>query len=125
MNARLCRGGFAVFIAMALLLSFRPGSVQAHPRLTGHWQATPHPGLTLVYEFSPGEYGGGGVWYGSFTYFVNGCQASIGVYELRICSGTQATLGLKDGPMIGTDVANIDLGERVMTLRNVTFTFRQ
>jgi hypothetical protein len=125
MNARLCRGGFAALIAITLLLSFQAGNVQAHPRLIGSWQATPTPGLTLVYDFSPAEYGGGGVWYGSFIYYVNGCQASIGVYELRECNGTLATLGLKDGPMIGTIVANVDLGERVLTLRNVNFTIRK
>jgi hypothetical protein len=123
MNARLCRGGLVALVAIACLLSLRPGNVQAHPRLTGHWEAVPHTGLTLVYEFGPGQYGTGGVWFGSFTYFVNGCPVSTGLYELRVCSGTQATLGLKDGPLIGTDVANIDLGERVMTLKNVTFTF--
>ena len=114
------RGGLAALLA-AGLLSCLSGNAQAHPYLVGRWVAPVPPGSSLVYDFGPGEYVGNWVWHGTFTFFVADCPVSTGTYQLLMFNGVEGTLSLRDGNGITTAVANVDLGAKVMTFKNVIF----
>jgi hypothetical protein len=120
MSTRLRRGGWAALAAAALLL-VRPGNAQAHPHLVGKWVGTAAPGLILAYDFGPPHYVSDGVWVGPFTFSVDGSPVSDGRYEIRMFTGAQGTLGLRDGTELELRVGVVDFGTRAMTLKSVTF----
>src|SRR4051794_40451864 len=100
MNTR--RAGLAV-IAVALV-TLLPLSARAHPALVGPWSAPVPPGLVTTYEFGPGEFITFQVWKGPLRILINGCQVADGVWELRMYTGTEGTVSMKDGLQIGTSV---------------------
>jgi hypothetical protein len=107
--------GLAALAAVVLLLS-QPGQAPAHPHLLGAWSAEVPPGGLSVYEFGPGEYVGAGVWHGPFTYSVAGCAVSPGIYDLRMVSTTQGSLGLRDGNLIATYAGVVDFAAGTVTI---------
>jgi hypothetical protein len=109
--------------ACALIIAFLLGSagnVQAHPCLVGRWIADLPCGPT-VYEFTPGKYVGNGVWTGCYSLLIAGCPVPAGEYELRMFTGNEGTLSLRDGTQIGTRVANVDLAGGTMLFMNVNY----
>jgi hypothetical protein len=94
-------------VAAVLLLLCQTGAARAHPHLCGTWIAHVPPGGHMVLDFGPAELFGAGVWRGCFTSSVSGYEAG-GVYELRMFSGTEGTLGLRDGNMIATKVGTVN-----------------
>jgi hypothetical protein len=121
MRTSLSGGGLAAVLAVAVLLSCGLGNAQAHPLFVGRWTAVSQPAAPIVYEFGPAEYVNDGVWRGSFTLYISNIQITCGTYELRIMTGSEGTVGLREAPGISTTVGNIDLGTRVMTYKDVTF----
>jgi hypothetical protein len=122
MSARWRRGGLVIVLAVAALLSWQSGKVEAHPHLLGRWVANVPPGGFMVLEFGPGEYLGNGTWRGPFTFVVSGCRASVGVYELQMFTGTEGTLGLREKLSApGWSVGTVDFGARSVTLRQTTY----
>jgi hypothetical protein len=122
MGARWRRGGVVVVLAVAALLSWQAGKVEAHPHLLGRWVARVPPGGFMVLEFGPGEYLGNGTWRGPFTYAVSGHPTSVGVYELQMFTGTEGTLGLRENLSApGWNVGTVDLGAPSVTLRFTTY----
>ena len=124
MGNRLRRSGLA-FLAVVGLLCCRPDSAEAHPNLAGQWFAPVPPGGFMLFEFAPGEYLGNGVWRGPFVWIVSGCPTSHGVYELKMFTGTQGTLGLREGLSApGWTVGNVDLAGPVIQYLNTPFRKR-
>lgn len=119
MSTRSLRGLFA----LVLLLLVHTDRAQAHPHLYGSWVANVPPGGFMALDFGPAEYMGVGVWRGPFTFTVTG-QTSCGVYELRMYTGTQGTVSLRDGNMIGTKVGTVDFETRKLTYLQTTFVNR-
>jgi hypothetical protein len=119
---RMCssRGVWALVLA-AGVMSCLPGKSLAHPHLVGRWVAEAPPGGSMVYDFGPGEYVGNWVWRGPFTFSVANCPVATGTYQLLMFNGVEGTLSLRDGNEISTGVANVDLGRRSMTFKNVIF----
>src|SRR4051794_29200057 len=93
--------------AAVLLLLCQVGGARAHPHLGGTWISHTPPGGYMRLDFTPGELIGAGVWKGCFTITYSDYTSS-GVYELRMFSGTEGTLGLRDGNMIATKVGTVD-----------------
>lgn len=122
MITRFSRTSIAGILAGIALLVLQPGQVQAHPQLAGRWVSKSPPNVNMSYEFALGEYRGAGVWRGTFTVFWGGQPISWGEYELRIFSATQGTLSLRDGYVANIEVANVDLGTRIMVFKNVTYS---
>jgi hypothetical protein len=121
MGTSFLRGRWAAVLAVAAWLLCHPGTAQAHPTLVGRWSAPVPPGVLMVYDFGPSDYIGNGVWRGPYTYFVANCPVATGVYELRLFVGAEGTIGLREGPAGATNVATIDLANRVMIFRNVAY----
>jgi hypothetical protein len=111
----------AAALAAATLLLCRPGAAEAHPLLIGQWAAEAPPGNVVIYDFGPADYVYNGVWRGRYTLSVSGRVTVDGCYELRQFSGTEATIGLKDGVGIATAVGNIDFAARTMNFRGVIY----
>jgi hypothetical protein len=103
-----------VSLFLAVGLSLCVGKAQAHPCFVGNWTAPlPCPGVS-EYNFGPADYIGGGVWVGGLTKVVAGCTVARGTYELRMWSGTEGTVSIREGVGISTIVGTIDLKERTM-----------
>jgi hypothetical protein len=111
----------AAALAVATLLLCLPGAAEAHPLLTGQWGAEVPPGNVVVYDFGPADYIYNGVWRGQYTLVISGRVTVGGCYELRQFSGTEATIGLKDGVGISTAVGIIDFAARTMNFRGVIY----
>lgn len=121
MHTSVCRGGLVAVLAIVALLSYQPGTVQAHPLFAGKWTAVDPKAAEVVYEFYPADYVTDGVWRGTFIMFVSDIQITCGKYELRIEKGMEGTIGLRDGVGITTCVGNIDIGKREMSYKGVIF----
>jgi hypothetical protein len=121
MRTRFNLTSMAVVFGVAALLLFQPGKAQAHPQLAGRWFATTPANVNMSFEFFPGEYLGDDIWRGTYILYWANCQIASGGYELRVFRGTTATLGLQDGRLANARVAVVDLGTRVMTLKDVTY----
>ena len=75
----------------------------------------------MVYEFSPAQYLGNGVWRGIFHFSVSGCHVTTGDYELFMFSGTEGTINIRDN-YIGTgSVGTVNLSTREMNYRNAIY----
>jgi hypothetical protein len=123
MDARFRRHGLAVLLAVIAALLCRPGQLQAHPHFCGRWTSPTPPGGLMVFEFGTGDYIGNGMWRGPFVHSVSGLVVDQGIYELRMFTGTEGTICLKESRWYDpSTVGNVDLGARSMTLRNVTYT---
>lgn len=120
MSTCSARGGLAALLA-AGFLSCLPGNAQAHPNLVGRWVAPVPPGSSMVYDFGPGEYVGNWVWNGTFTFSLGNCTLSTGTYQLLLFNGVEGTVTLRDGNGLSVAVANVDLGTRLLSLKNVLF----
>jgi hypothetical protein len=126
MIANFRRSTWAVLLGVAVLLLCQPGKAQAHPQFAGRWAAPTPPGGLLEYVFDDGEYIGGGIWRGHFTFLVSHVPVASGWYELFMFSGTQGTISL---PITYTNteittftaVGNVDLSSRVMTYMGATY----
>ncbi|MGL4551337.1 MAG: hypothetical protein ACRC33_09120 [Gemmataceae bacterium] len=102
-----------VTAALGAALTLAP-SARAHPCFVGVWTGPlPCPG-TDAYEFGPGEFIGGGVWTGCLRKTTNGQLISTGWYELRMWSGTEGTVSIREGQCISTAVGTVDLSSRTM-----------
>jgi hypothetical protein len=111
----------AVLLALTGLLTWTTGAAQAHPRLVGVWIAQNPPNTLMKYELGPGEYQGNWVWRGPLTFFVDNCAISTGTYELRLLSGLEGSLELRDGNGLPNATGMIDLGRRALNFKNVLF----
>jgi hypothetical protein len=115
------RGSLAAVLAVAGMLLCQPREAQAHPLFVGRWIAPVPPGGVMVYDFYPPVYITNWIWKGEFTFYVSNCPVTSGTYILRMYTGTEGTLELRDGTMLSTSVGTVDLGTRVMVFKNVTF----
>jgi hypothetical protein len=75
----------------------------------------------MEYDFGPGEYAGNWVWKGPFTLSIANCAVSTGTYQLRMFTGTEGTVELRDFNGLAHAVANVDLGNRLMNFKSVIF----
>jgi hypothetical protein len=121
MSAWYRRGNVVAVLAVAWLMLYQPGKVQAHPQFVGRWTATVPPGGIIIYDFAPCDYLGNGVWRGPYTLSMSNGVIATGVYELRMWSETVGTLGMRENIGVTTSVAIVDLGERLMTYMNAAF----
>jgi hypothetical protein len=122
MGARFRWSTSVIVLAVGVLLSCQPGKVQAHPQLAGPWTTRIPPNGFITFDFATGEYIGNWCWRGPYVMIVSGCPASIGVYELQMISGAQATLGLRDktsGP--GWNVGIVDFANGVINIQNADY----
>jgi hypothetical protein len=120
MGTRFRRGGLASLAVAALLLG-QPGKVEAHPHLACKW-VTPAPaGGYMSYDFRLGKYIGMGVWEGPFFLVVSNVPVSTGIYELRMFTGNEGTISLRDGTCIGVRVGIVDFRARAMTFMNEVY----
>lgn len=117
MNAH--RAGLAV--VAIVLLAWLPSHAQAHPALVGAWTAPLPPGMVTTYEFGPGEFVTHQVWKGPMRVLVNNCEVATGVWELRMFTGTEGTVSMRDGLQIGTSVGTVDFATRTFTYMNVFY----
>jgi hypothetical protein len=108
------------FVALAALLLCLPNPASAHPQLCGQWVGEVTPGAITVYDFGPGEYLAPGMWRGPYAVTISGVT-SFGQYVLRLYNAGEGTLALRDGLMISTRVANIDLGQRAFLFMGVVY----
>jgi hypothetical protein len=107
-------------VAAVLLLLCQAGAARAHPHLLGTWTSPTPPGGYMALDFGPAELLGVGVWRGCFTITYSG-YVSSGIYELRMYSGTEGTLGLRDGNMIATKVGTVDFMTNEVIYLNTHF----
>jgi hypothetical protein len=122
----LRRSSLAVLLSVAGLLLCQPGKAQAHPQFTGRWVSPTPPGGLMEYIFDEGEYIGGGIWRGRFTFLVSNVPVASGCYELFLFNGNQGTISL---PITYTRteittfsyVGNVDLGARMMTYMGASY----
>jgi hypothetical protein len=122
MSTRSGRAGLAAVLAVAGLLLFQPGKVQAHPQFAGKWMALTPPGGFMLYEFGVGDYIGNGIWRGPFSFVVSGLFVEQGEYELRMFNGTQGTISLRSHKtMAASSVGNVDLAARAMDFMGVNY----
>jgi hypothetical protein len=111
----------ALLFAITGMLTWTTGAVQAHPRLIGVWTGQEPPNTLMKYEFGPGEYQGNWVWRGPLTFYVDNCVVSTGRYELRLSSGLEGSLELRDGNGLPNAVGTVDLGRRILIFKSVAF----
>jgi hypothetical protein len=121
MHRSLIRGSLSALLVTVGMLFFAPGTVQAQPSLCGPWNGKLPAGDTMTLIFQPGEFVGHAVWRGPLTTLINGCVVSVGIWELRMFTGTEGTMGIQDGACIYNSVGNIDMGARVLIYKNVSF----
>jgi hypothetical protein len=121
MSTRFGPSSLAVLVAVVALLFLQPGKAQAHPQLTGRWFATAPPNVNMSFDFAPGQYIGDGIWRGTFTLYWANQFVSCGDYELRVLNGNWATLGLRDGSLANQRMGEVDLGNKVMTIKGATY----
>jgi hypothetical protein len=100
---------------------FPIGSAQAHPFLLGKWVSQEPAGAALMYDFGPGLYKGNWVWTGPLTFFVANCIVSNGTYELRMYSGLQGTIELRDANGVAHGVGIVDFEHRALNFKEVIF----
>jgi hypothetical protein len=110
-----------VVVALTALLLCVPAPASAHPQLIGEWAGEVTRGSVTVYNFGPGEYLGNGMWRGPFSVTIAGCVTSYGEYVLRLYNAGEGTLALRDGLMLSTRVAIIDLGVRAFEFMGVVY----
>jgi hypothetical protein len=121
MRVHLIRTVSAAVLTAAVLLSPLSGTAQAHPRLVGTWVAQDPPGALMKYEFGQGQYMGNWVWQGPLTFHIGNEVVSHGTYELRMSSGLEGGLTIRDGNGLANDNGIINLGTRVLNYKNVVF----
>jgi hypothetical protein len=121
MSSRPGRSLAAFLLAITGLFASTTGEAQAHPRLVGVWIGQNPPNTLMKYELGPGEYQGNWVWRGPLTFYVDNIAISTGTYELRLSSGLDGSLELRDGNGLPNASGIIDLGRRVLTFKDVIF----
>ena len=70
---------------------------------------------------SNGRFTSVGMWRGPYRVTFAGCVTSYGQYVLRLYNAGEGTLALRDGLMISTRVAIIDLGQRAFEFMGVVY----
>jgi hypothetical protein len=121
MFSRLGRTLATALLAITGLLAWTTGAAQAHPRLIGVWVAQNPPNTLMKYELGPGEYQGNWVWRGPLTFYVDNSPISTGTYQLRLLSGLEGSLELRDGNGLPNATGIIDLGRRALNFKDVLF----
>jgi len=121
MHFFLSRTVSAALLTIAVLLSLPSGTARAHPLLVGTWIAQDPPGTLLKYEFGSAEYVGNWVWRGPLTFYVDNQVVSTGNYELRMFSGLEGGLTLRDGNGLPNEVGLVNLSTRVLNYKKVVF----
>jgi hypothetical protein len=122
MRIQFRRASLVVLVTIIGWLSFSASNAQAHPHLVGKWQSPTPPGGLMTLEFGPGCYMGNGVWRGPFFHVVSGVPASAGMYELRMYTGTQGALCLRDNVTApGWTVGIVDFAAPAVNYMNVTY----
>src|SRR5262249_19940423 len=121
MRASFPWGRLAVILAAAGLLLCQPRDAQAHPHFCGRWIAPVPPGGVMVYEFGPGEDITNWIWKGHFIFYVSGFPVTEGTYTLRMYTGTEGTVELRDGNYLSTSVGELSLANRVFNFKSVNF----
>src|SRR5438309_2032911 len=115
MGIRVGRGGLAVFLAAAAWLLGQAGGADAHPLLIGQWHATSPKAGAVMYDFGPGEYLGNGVWHGPLKLFMQGHLFATGTYELRMFTGAEGAIGLRENVGITMTCGTVDLESQLIT----------
>jgi hypothetical protein len=120
------RSSLAVLLGVVGLLLCQPGKAQAHPLFAGRWVSPTPPGGLMEYIFDDGEYIGGGIWRGHFTFLVCHVPVATGTYELYMFNGCQGTICLpitytRTEETTFTAVGLVDLGAHMMTYMGATY----